>query len=110
MQSLRSTVQTLETQDTSLLAIDAPGSRLALLPRSTLINRNIMVGGRRTSVRLEPEMWSALLDIARREDQTIHLLATQVASCKKPETSLTAAIRVFCLSYYRAALTEEMSA
>lgn len=75
-----------------------------LMPRSTLINRNIMVSGRRTSVRLEPEMWTALLDIARRENQTIHAIATLVAERKKPETSLTAAIRVFCLAYYRSAL------
>jgi len=79
-------------------------TRLANLPRSTLVNRNIMVSGRRTSVRLEPEMWTALLDIARREGQTIHALATRVAETKKPETSLTAAIRVFCLAYYRTAL------
>jgi len=79
-------------------------SRLTNLPRSTLVNRNIMVGGKRTSVRLEPEMWTALLDIARREGQTIHALATRVAETKKPETSLTAAIRVFCLAYYRTAL------
>ena len=72
--------------------------------RSTLINRNIMVGARRTSIRLEPEMWAALLDIARRESQTIHGLATLVAASKKPETSLTAAIRVFCLAYYRNAV------
>ncbi|HRJ11936.1 MAG TPA: ribbon-helix-helix domain-containing protein, partial [Alphaproteobacteria bacterium] len=65
-----------------------------LPPRSTLINRNIMVSGRRTSVRLEPEMWTALLDIARRENQTIHAIATLVSERKKPETSLTAAIRV----------------
>jgi len=81
-------------------------SHLAMLPRSTLINRNIMVAGRRTSMRLEPEMWSALLDIARRERQSIHVLATQVSGHKKPETSLTAAIRVFCLNYYRVALGE----
>ncbi len=77
-----------------------------LMPRSTLINRNIMVSGRRTSVRLEPEMWTALLDIARRENQTIHAIATMVGERKKPETSLTAAIRVFCLAYYRSALGE----
>lgn len=77
-----------------------------LMPRSTLVNRNIMVGGRRTSVRLEPEMWTALLDIARRENQTIHGIATIVNERKKPETSLTAAIRVFCLAYYRSALGE----
>jgi predicted DNA-binding ribbon-helix-helix protein len=83
---------------------DMVQDNLGVVPRSTLINRNIMVGGRRTSVRLEPEMWTALLDIARRENQTIHALATQVAERKKPETSLTAAIRVFCLAYYRSAV------
>lgn len=81
-------------------------SNTALLSRSTLVNRNIMVNGRRTSVRLEPEMWAALLDIARRENQNIHMLATRVWECKKPDTSLTAAIRVFCLAYYRGALGE----
>ena len=74
------------------------------MPKSTLINRNIMVAQRRTSVRLEPEMWAALLDIARRENETIHTIATMVADNKKPETSLTAAIRVFCLAYYRSAV------
>jgi predicted DNA-binding ribbon-helix-helix protein len=83
---------------------DTAQDNLGLPPRSTLINRNIMVAGRRTSVRLEPEMWTALLDIARRENQSIHALATQVAERKKPETSLTAAIRVFCLAYYRTAV------
>ncbi len=81
-------------------------ARNPAMQRSTLINRNIMVNGRRTSVRLEPEMWAALLDIARRENQTIHDLAALVEERKKPETSLTAAIRVFCLVYYRSAITE----
>lgn len=77
--------------------------------KSTLVNRNILVSGRRTSVRLEPEMWTALLDIARRESESIHTLATRVAKCKKAESSLTAAIRVFCLAYYRTALNEKDS-
>lgn len=99
-------------QEVSTMAQSSPPNSLsqtknkAFLPRSTLVNRNIMVGGRRTSVRLEPEMWTALLDIARRENQTIHGIATVVNERKKPETSLTAAIRVFCLAYYRSALGE----
>ncbi len=83
---------------------DKPSQHTPALTRSTLINRNTMVAGRRTSVRLEPEMWAALLDIARREGQTIHDLATIVEERKKPETSLTAAIRVFCLVYYRSTM------
>lgn len=35
--------------------------------KTTLISHNITVMGRRTSVRLEPEMWSALREISKRE-------------------------------------------
>lgn len=75
--------------------------------KSTLISRNITVVGRRTSVRLEPEMWSALREIARREDCKIHDLCSLIHLRKNPDTSLTAAIRVFLMLYYRAAATEE---
>lgn len=48
------------------------------LPKSTLVSRNITVLGHRTSVRLEPEMWAALSDIARRERTSIHNLCSLV--------------------------------
>ena len=75
--------------------------------RSTLISRNITVSGRRTSVRLEPEMWAALRDIARRECCKIHDICTLIDMRKNSRTSLTAAIRVFLMLYYRASSTEE---
>ncbi len=75
--------------------------------RSTLVSRNITVLGRRTSVRLEPEMWTALRDIARRENCSIHDLSSLIQLRKNPDTSLTAAIRVFLMLYYRASSTEE---
>lgn len=75
--------------------------------RSTLISRNITVQGHRTSVRLEPEMWTALRDITRREGCRIHDLCSLIQLRKKPDTSLTAAIRVFLMLYYRASSTEE---
>lgn len=75
--------------------------------KSTLINRNVIIHGRRTSVRLEPEMWSALFDITAREDRNIHQLCSAVHDRKKPETSLTAAIRVFVMAYFRSAATED---
>jgi len=74
---------------------------------STLISRNITVLGHRTSVRLEPEMWAALRDIARRERCRIHDLCSLIQARKNPRTSLTAAIRVFLMLYYRAASTED---
>ena len=75
--------------------------------KSTLVSRNITIVGRRTSVRLEPEMWSALREIARREDCQIHDICSLIHLRKNPHTSLTAAIRVFLMLYYRAAVTEE---
>lgn len=74
---------------------------------SSLVSRNITVMGRRTSVRLEPEMWVALRDIAKREKCTIHDICTLVSLRKSALTSLTAAIRVFLMLYYKAAATEE---
>jgi len=75
--------------------------------RSTLVSRNITVLGRRTSVRLEPEMWNSLREIARREQCRIHDICSLISLRKNPNTSLTAAIRVFLMLYYRAAATED---
>ncbi len=75
--------------------------------KSTLISRNITVMGRRTSVRLESEMWSALREIAKREHCSIHDICTLIHMRKMEGTSLTAAIRVFLMLYFRAATTEE---
>lgn len=76
-------------------------------PRSTLVSRNITVLGHRTSVRLEPEMWSALREIAKRERCNVHDICSLIQLRKNPNTSLTAAIRVFLMLYFRAATTEE---
>lgn len=75
--------------------------------KSTLVSRNITVLGRRTSVRLEPEMWNALREIAKREQCRIHDICSLIQMRKNPNTSLTAAVRVFLMLYYRAAATEE---
>lgn len=73
---------------------------------SSLISRNITIFGRRTSIRLEPEMWEALNSIADREHCTIHDLCSLVHIRKGDGTSLTAAIRVFLMLYFRAASSE----
>ncbi len=75
--------------------------------KSTLVSKNITIMGRRTSVRLEPEMWRALKEISRREKCTVHDVCSMVYLCKKPLSSLTASIRVFLMLYYKAATTEE---
>ena len=74
---------------------------------STLVSRNIVVSGHRTSVRLEPEMWDGLKEICRRERQTLHQLCTTISDSKIDDSSLTAAIRVYVMRYYRVASTED---
>jgi predicted DNA-binding ribbon-helix-helix protein len=73
---------------------------------STLINRNVTVSGRRTSMRLEPAMWDALQQLCRREGKTLNELVTEIDR-QRSESSLTAAIRVFLLRYFCAAATDE---
>ena len=76
-------------------------------PKSTLISRNVTVMGRRTSVRLEPEMWMALKEISKRERCSIHDICGLISLRKNKNTSLTAAIRVFLMLYFRASSTED---
>ena len=75
--------------------------------KSTLVSKNVTIMVRRTSVRLEPEMWRALKEISRREKCTVHDVCSMVYLCKKPLSSLTASIRVFLMLYYKAASTED---
>ena len=44
------------------------------MPRSRLVNRNVVAGTGRTSMRLEPELWDALAEICEREGRGIHEL------------------------------------
>lgn len=74
--------------------------------KTTLLSRNVTVLGRRTSVRLEPEMWDALHDIAKREMCSIHDVCSLIGLRKNTNTSLTAAIRVFIMLYYKSAATD----
>lgn len=73
---------------------------------STLINRNVVVEKRRTSLRLEPVMWDAIAEICQREQISLHDLCTLI-NRRRHASSLTAAIRVFIVAYFRAAATEE---
>jgi predicted DNA-binding ribbon-helix-helix protein len=78
-------------------------------PASSLVIRNVVVGGHRTSVRLEPVMWEALRDIADRLKMSVHDLVTGIDR-DRTASSLTAAIRVYIVDFYRAAaLTGEQT-
>lgn len=75
------------------------------MPSSRLINRNVIAGRGRTSMRLEPELWDALHEICEREDQDMSAVVRQVEAAGHAG-GRTSAIRVFILNYFRAAATE----
>ena len=68
--------------------------------------RNITVSGRRTSIRLEPEMWDGVTEICQREGRTIHEICSMVEKFRR-DSSFTAHLRVFIMNYFRVAATEE---
>jgi predicted DNA-binding ribbon-helix-helix protein len=69
------------------------GAASAVKSVSTLVNRNVTVGGHRTS-------------ICRREGKALNELVTEIHR-HRAESSLTAAIRVYLLRYFSAAATDE---
>ncbi len=74
---------------------------------SALISRNVTVLGKRTSIRLESQMWAAMKEIAEREHCSIHELCSLIAMRRKQGLSLTASIRIFLMLYFKAACTED---
>lgn len=80
--------------------------RTAPINRMHQKNRNITVHGRRTSIRLDEETWAALQEIARREGMSVHTLASAVETRREQTMTLSAALRVLTIAYFRAAATE----
>jgi predicted DNA-binding ribbon-helix-helix protein len=72
---------------------------------SRLVNRNVIAGGGRTSMRLEPELWDALHEIGKREEHDVSTLVRQVEAAGHAG-GRTSAVRVFITTYFRSATTE----
>lgn len=72
---------------------------------SRLVNRNVVAETGRTSMRLEPELWEALLEICEREGQDMSSLVRGIES-SAPPGGRTSAVRVYVMNYYRAAATD----
>ncbi len=83
------------------------GSQVSAPAVSALVSRSVTVDGHRTSVRLEPVMWTGLQEICRRERSNLHEICSLIAALCAPDSSLTAAIRVFIMAYFRAAATDD---
>jgi predicted DNA-binding ribbon-helix-helix protein len=72
---------------------------------SRLVNRNVVAERGRTSMRLEPELWEALLEICGREGEDMSSLVRKVEQ-HGHAGGRTSAVRVFVMSYFRDAATE----
>ena len=70
-----------------------------------LVCKNVIVNGRRTSMRLDRETWISLSDICGREGITIHQLCSKIDATRGP-SGLSAATRLFVLTYFRFLLNQ----
>jgi predicted DNA-binding ribbon-helix-helix protein len=77
----------------------------AVVTDSRLINRNVVAGRGRTSMRMEPELWDALLEICQRERRDMSQLVHTIEEIGH-SGGHTSAVRVFVLEYFRAAANE----
>jgi len=73
------------------------------MPASRLVNRNVIAARGRTSMRLEPELWDALMEICRREGMRMGELVRRVEA-RGHAGGRTSAVRVFILEYYRSGM------
>ena len=87
-------------------------TRIGCGGRADGTRRNIRIGNRRTSVKLEPEMWDALAEICDWTKKDLNQICTEVhhaGSVNIPNDpggsgNFTSELRVFIVTYYRAAL------
>jgi predicted DNA-binding ribbon-helix-helix protein len=68
--------------------------------------KNVTIGGHRTSLCLEHEIWDALDEICQREQVSIHQMCTLVDERRMGTASRTSAVRAFAVSYFRNASTD----
>lgn len=70
-----------------------------------LVCKNVIVNGRRTSMRLDRETWTSLTDICLREKITIHELCSKI-DLIRDKSGLSSATRLFALTYFRFILSK----
>lgn len=73
------------------------------MTNSRLVNRNVVAGRGRTSMRLEPELWNALQEICEHEGQSVSELVRQIEATGHAG-GRTSAVRVFIVNYLRTSL------
>jgi predicted DNA-binding ribbon-helix-helix protein len=70
------------------------------LLQSRVVKRSVIIAGRKTSVSMDNEFWSAFQGIARERGLTVTSLISSIDADRK-SLNLSLTIRVFVLEYYR---------
>jgi len=83
-------------------ALGSMRRRSKLFGSGRVAPRNIYLGPRRTSLRLEAIMWEALADIARDQGKTVDDVILELSRERPHDLNLSAAIRVYIVEFYRA--------
>ena len=68
--------------------------------KSPVIKRSIVVGGHKTSVRLEEAFWSGMKDIAGERGHTLSDLVSEIDG-NRQQGNLSSAIRLFVLEHFK---------
>jgi predicted DNA-binding ribbon-helix-helix protein len=67
---------------------------------SLIVIKSIVVNGRKTTVGIEKEFWTALKDVAKQRGVTLTLLISAINTARKHD-SLASAIRLCVLQHYQ---------
>ena len=76
----------------------------AVVKRSMVAKRSIVVAGHKTSVSLEDAFWNALKEIARKRHMTLSELVAEI-DAQRQLGNLSSALRLFVLDFYRTQLS-----
>ena len=70
---------------------------------SQVVKRSIVIGGHKTSVRLEESFWNALKEIAASKEVTLSDLVTRLNDDRtaRQRVNLSSAIRLFVFDHHR---------
>jgi len=72
--------------------------------------RNVRIGERRTSIRLEPEMWEALGEICANTGKDVNEICTEVYRANMGRGNFTSGLRVFIVEYFRSLASQDGAA
>ena len=70
-----------------------------------LLCKNVIVNGRRTSMRLEKEVWNALSESCKEQNISLNTLCLQIEETKD-KRGLSSAMRIYAFNHYRQLLED----